>query len=407
MPESRHGHPVIVGTLDTKGQEISFLAECFRAFGWPAKVIDVGVRGNTETEADVPRDIVAARAGTTIAALREKTGDKIEPIREMARGATEIISEWVAEGRVAGVIAIGGGVGTWVGASIMRALPFGLPKIIVSTLPYDPRPHIGASDIVVFPSIADILGLNPPLRTVLRNAAAALWGMASQKAEVMADKPVIGLTGMGITTPAVLAARRVLEDQGFEVASFHATGLGGRVFEEWVDRAMFPAVLDLTTHEITDQLFGGTGVTTEDRLLTAGRKGIPQVVAPGGIDIISRGPIETLSAVERKRQHYRHSPFFTHVRVPPAGMRRVASAMARRLNTARGPAAVVIPLRGFSDQDRKGGAVFNPEATGAFVETLTKRLKKNIRCVELDAHINDEEFAICACHLLRELMDRR
>lgn len=396
---------VILGTLDTKEQEVAYLVDCLRACGRQTRVIDVGVRGSVTVEADVPRKTVAERAGTTITALRKRTGDKIEPVREMARGAAAIVAEWVASGKVAGVIAIGGGVGTWVGTTVMQALPFGLPKIVVSTLPYDPRPLLGASDIVVFPSVSDILGLNPPLRMVLRNAAAALCGMASQTVDTAGDKPVIGVTGMGITTPSVMAARRVLEGQGFEVASFHATGLGGRVFEEWIERGMFPAVLDLTTHEITDNLFGGTGVTTENRLLTAGRKGIPQVVVPGGVDIISRGPIETLSAVERRRLHYRHSPFFTHVRVTTAGMRRVASTIARRLNAARGPSAVAIPLRGFSDQDRAGGAVFDPHADQAFIDTLTRRLSKSVRCVEIDAHINDDEFAVCACRLLREMMD--
>lgn len=398
-------YAVVIGTLDTKEEEIAYLLECFGEWKRPVKVIDLGVLGEPKSPADITREQVAARAGTTVEVLREGATDKVAPLRGMVQGAIAIVRDMVDADEVAGVIAIGGGVGTWVGTEVMRALPFGLPKIVVSTLPFDPRPLLGSKDIVVFPSVADVLGLNPPLRKVLKNAAAALCGMASINSQTEAEKPVIGMTGMGITTPAVLAARDVLEDQGFEIASFHATGLGGRVFEEWIGSGMFPAVLDLTTHEITDHLFGGTGVTTEDRLLTAGRKGIPQVIAPGGVDIISRGPVETLSRVERKRQHYRHSPFFTHVRVSAAGMRRVASTMARRLNTAKGPTAVAIPLKGFSDQNRAGGAVHDPDADGAFIETLTRRLAKKVRCVEIDAHINDDEFAVCACRLLREMMD--
>lgn len=396
---------VILGTLDTKGQEIAFLRDCFRDHGRNVKIIDVGVQGEPEIKADVTRQEVAGRAGTTVEALRAGATDKIGPLHGMARGAEALLAEWADAGKVAGVISIGGGVGTWLATTIMRALPFGLPKIVVSTLPFDIRPQLGAKDIVVMPSVADVLGLNPPLRIVLRNAVAALCGMADVATlRVASDKPLIGLTGMGITTPAVLTARRILESQGFEVASFHATGSGGRVVEEWIGMGMFRAVLDLTTHELTDNIFDGTGVTTEDRLLTAGRAGIPLVVAPGGVDIISRGPVETLSATERKRPYYRHSPFFTHVRVPAKGMRRVASLIARKLNAGKGPAAVIIPLQGFSDQDRPGGAVYDPEADAAFTETLKKHLASRIRVVEIDSHISDPRFAEAACRLLRDLM---
>lgn len=396
---------IILGTLDTKGQEIAFLRDCFRERGRDVKIVDVGVQGEPEIAADVARQEVAARAGTTVEALRAGATDKIGPLHGMARGAEALLAEWVDAGWVAGVISIGGGVGTWLATTIMRSLPFGLPKIVVSTLPFDIRPLVGAKDIVVMPSVADVLGLNPPLRIVLRNAVAALCGMADVAAlPVASDKPLVGLTGMGITTPAVLAARRILESQGFEVASFHATGSGGRVVEEWIGLGMFRAVLDLTTHELTDNIFGGTGVTTEDRLLTAGRTGIPLVVGPGGVDIISRGPIETVSAAERKRPHYRHSPFFTHVRVPARGMRRVAGLIAEKLNAGNGPAGVVIPLGGFSDQDRPGGAIYDPEADAAFIETLKRRLAPRVRVVEVDSHINDPRFAEAACRLLRDLM---
>lgn len=393
----------VIGTLDTKGPEIAFLLDSLRALDLETKLVDVGVLGDPQIDADVTREAVAAQAGSSIRELCADTRDKVKAVTTMGRGAISILEEWLAEDRLAGVISLGGGVGTWVATTVMRSLPLGLPKIVVSTLPFDIRPHLGARDIVVFPSVADVLGLNPPLRTILRQAAAALAGMAAVPLPAATGRPLIGMTGMGVTTPAVLAAREILESDGYEVASFHATGLGGKAFEEWVGMGMFPAVLDLTTHELTDDLFGGTGATGDVRLENATRMGLPQVVAPGGLDIISRGPVETLSRTERKRPHYRHSPFFTHVRVPESGMRRVASRLAGKLNQGDGPIVVAIPLKGFSDQARAGGQIHDPEADAAFSETLKSKARKNIRIVEIDAHINDREFAVCICHLLKDV----
>ncbi len=400
-------HPVIIGTLDTKGPEVAFLRDCFAAQGMPAKVLDVGVLGTPTIPADVSRDEVAARLGTTVEEIRTGAEDRVAPMRRMAEGATAILADWMREGRVSGVISIGGGVGTWVAAIVMRELPIGLPKILVSTLPYDIRPHLGTKDIVVIPSVADVLGLNPTLRLILAKSAGALIGMAGVSPPPESGKSVIGLTGLGITTPAVLAAREILEADGFEVASFHAVGPGGQAFEDWIRQGLFPGVLDLTTHEITDDIFDGTGKPGPERMETAGRMGIPQVVAPGGISIISRGPLETVSRAERNRPYYRHSPFFTHVRVSVPGMRRVATLFARKLNLATGPTAVAIPLQGFSDQDRPGGKVYDPEANGAFVETLKKKARRHVRIEEFDAHINDREFVASACALLKEMMTRR
>lgn len=404
MTSAQTKHPVIIGTLDTKGPEIAFLMACFAAQGMPAKVVDVGVLGQATIAADVTREQVAARLGTTVAAIREGAEDKVAPMRRMAEGATAILLDWLREDKLAGVISIGGGVGTWVAATVMRELPLGLPKILVSTLPYDIRPHLGTKDIVVIPSVADVLGLNPGLRLILNSAAAALIGMAGATPPPATGKPVIGLTGLGITTPAVMAAREILEAEGFEVASFHAVGPGGQAFEDWIRQGLFPGVLDLTTHEITDAIFDGTAKPGPERMETAGRMGIPQVLVPGGVSIISRGPVESLSRSERNGQYYRHSPFFTHVRVTAAGMRRVARLYARKLNVATGPTSVAIPLQGFSDQDRAGGKVWNPEANNAFIETLKKNARRHVRIVEVDAHINDREFVVRACGLLKDIM---
>jgi len=276
---------------------------------------------------------------------------------------------------------------------------------MVSTMPFqDIRPFLGTKDIILFPSVADILGLNPLLRTILRNAASALVAMAALPLMPETGKPVIGSTSLGITTPAALISRQILEAHGYEMTCYHANGYGGRALEEGIQAGSFSGVLDLTTHEITDELLHGSCRAGEARLEAAGRRGIPQVVGPGAIDVISQGSVETLSSEYRKRPHYRHSPFFTHVRVSGAEMRQVGEIMADKLNLSQGPAAVAVPLRGFSDRNRKGDLFYDPEADAEFLKALKGRLNPNIRIVEIDAHINDELFASKACGLLMEML---
>ena len=395
---------VVVGTLDTKEPEVAFLRECLQGLGCKTKVVDVGLLSPPCIPADVCREEVCARANASIEALLSGTEGKLEAMTCMVRGVISLVGDWMALGEMAGIIALGGGVGTWIGTTIMRSLPLGLPKVMVSTVPFDMRPHIGTKDIVLIPSVADILGLNPMLRTVLRNAAAALAGMVKQPVKHEVSKPVVGMTGMGVTTPAILSSRRILEDKGLEVTTFHATGLGGSAFEECIQTDMFSGVLDLTTHEITNLVFKGVAMPSTNRLETAGKKGIPQVVGPGGLDFISRGPIEKLHDEDLKRPHYRHSPYFTHVRVSREGMRKVAEVVAEKINPGCGLTAVVIPLKGFSDQSRPGGPIHDPEADLEFTLALKRRLNKHIRLVEVDANINDESYAACACSCLDQIM---
>ena len=397
---------VILGTLDTKGPETAFLNQCLRSLGWETRIIDVGLLSPPAFTPDVTREEVAARAGKTIEGLLSEGKDKVTAVNAMAQGALSIVEEGIQRREVGGVIALGGGVGTWLGTAVMRSLPLGLPKVMVSTIPFqDIRPIIGTKDIILFPSVADILGLNPLLRTILRNAASGLAAMAGLPPQEETEKRVIGSTSLGITTPAVMTSRRILEDHGYEMTCYHANGYGGRAFEEGVRNGMFSGVLDLTTHEITNQLFGGTCLAGEDRLEAAARKGIPQLVAPGAVDVISKGPLETLTPEERKRPHYRHSPFFTHVRVSSEEMRQVGEVMAKKLNMSQGPAIVAIPLRGFSDQNRSGGLFYDPQADGQFVEALKRGLNAKVGVIEVNAHINDELFASKACELLEKMME--
>jgi uncharacterized protein (UPF0261 family) len=394
---------VLLGALDTKGPELAFVCEALVRRGWPVRVLHIGIR----EPATLPPALAAADVRhADIAAMELAALTKVAAMARIAAVAGPQVADWVARGEAAGVLALGGGVGTWVGTEVMRTLPFGFPKLIVSTLPYDVRPLLHGRDIVFFPSVADILGLNPMLRTVLASAAAAMDGMARAwtpfSREAVAS--TIGATGIGITTPALLTARDLIEARGYELASFHANGLGGAAFEEWVELRMFGGVLDLTTSELTSEIFDGIAKAGPARLTTAGRLGLPQVVCPGGLDLVTRGPIAGLDAADRARPHYAHSPTFTHVRIDAPGMRQVAAVVADRLNAATGPTAFVLPLRGFSAENRPGGPLHDPVADEAFRSELRQRLVPAVRLVEVDAHINDPLFVRRACAVLFELI---
>ncbi len=405
-PDGIHAMPahqpiVLLGALDTKGPELAYVCGLLRARGWPVRVLHIGIRE--------PAALPPALAAADVRHVALTPGElmplgKVAAMKRIAALAGPELAEWVARGEAAGVLALGGGVGTWVGAEAMRALPFGFPKLIVSTLPYDIRPLLHGRDIVFFSSVADILGLNPELRAVLGNATAAIDGMARAWTPVSGEAiaRTIGATGLGVTTVALLAARDLIEQAGFELASFHANGLGGAAFEEWIALGMFRGVLDLTTSELTSEIFGGIATAGPERLKTAGRLGLPQVVCPGGLDFVSRGPLSCLDAADRARAHYAHSPTFTHVRIDAAGMREVAAVLAARLNAAVGPTVLVLPLQGLSAENRPGGVLHDPAADNAFRSEVVRLLDPVVRVVEVDAHINAPSFVRRACALLFE-----
>ena len=407
MRNSQDSYVIIIGTLDTKGEEISYLRIQLQTLGIDAKIIDVGISGTPTISPDIDREDVALKAGHNLASLMDKGGGKLEAMSVMANGAFSLVKGKIASKEVAGVMALGGGVGTWIGMKVMSKLVFGFPKIMISTLPFDIRTYMGSKDIVIFPSVADILGLNPILRKVLQNAAGAMSGMVDLEKPPQSTKKIIAITALGVTTPLVTACKEILETQGFEIAAFHCGGVGGKNFEELVQTGIFSGVLDVTIYDINDFLFEGVSPPYSGRLESAGRKKIPQVVAPGGLDFISRGPIDTLSEEDRQKKHYQHSPMFTHVRVNANEMKDVAETVAHKLNMGQGSTTVVIPLKGFSDQGHARGQIADHEADMTFVRVLKKRLKQDIPVIEVDAHINDTSFAEVICTHLIQLIDKQ
>jgi len=396
----------LIGTFDTKGEEFSFLRERIESAGLRTMMIDVGVLGSPPFATDISQAEVAAAAKEDLTAL-QKERDRGRSVTAMALGATAILVRLHGEGAIHGVIALGGSAGTTIATAAMRALPYGFPKLMVSTLAAgDTKPYVGTKDICMMPSVLDISGLNRVSRRILNNAAGAICGMvAAEPARAFDEKPLIAATMFGVTTPCVTAARRVLERRGYEVLVFHATGTGGQAMEQLIEDGAIQAVLDLTTTELADELAGGVMSAGPHRLEAAGRKGIPQLVCPGAIDMVNFGPVETVPVQFRSRKLYVHNPTVTLMRTTPEECAEIGRITATRLNRASGPVTVLIPLQGVSAIDKPGGPFYSPEALNSYRRAVQATLSSEIKLVELDAHINDESFARTAADLLLESLD--
>ncbi len=396
----------LIGTFDTKGEEFCFLRDRVESAGMRTIMIDVGVLGTPPFAPDISQADVAAAANEDLAALR-KQRDRGRSVAAMALGATAILGRLFAQGAIHGVASLGGSAGTTIATAAMRALPYGFPKLMVSTLAAgDTRPYLGTKDICMMPSVLDISGLNHLSRRILSNAAGAICGMvAAEPPSGPDERPAIAATMFGVTTPCVTAARRILEERGFEVLVFHATGAGGQAMEQLIEDGAIQAVLDITTTELADELAGGVMSAGPGRLEAAGRKGIPQLVCPGAIDMVNFGPAETVPIEFRSRTLYVHNPTVTLMRTTPEECAEIGRITATKLNRASGPVTVLIPLQGVSAIDKLGAPFYSPEALGAYCRALKATLSSAIKLVELDAHINDESFARAAADLLMASLD--
>lgn len=394
---------LLLATLDTKGPEAQHLASVIRDAGMPTVILDLSVFGAPAVAADVPREDVARAAGTEVQTLRPLP--RADALGVMAEGAAVVARRLLDEGRLAGVMAVGGSQGTVAGTRVMRALPFGLPKLVVSTMASgNTQPYVGTADIAMVFPVVDLSGLNRFCRAVLDNAGRAMAGMARGWQPLpAATTPEVAITMFGATTPCVMAIATRLRALGMEPVTFHANGGGGRALEAWIARGEFRGVLDVTTTELADELAGGHRSAGPDRLEAAGRCGLPQVIAPGAMDMVNFGPPETVPTAYAGRRLYPHNPGTTLMRTTPAENARLGQWMAEKLNRGRGPRAVAVPLRGFSAYDVAGGPFFDPEADRAFVVGLRDGLAADVPLVEVDAHINDPAFAEVAVELYRRM----
>ena len=398
----------LFGTLDTKGEEYAFLREQVRAHGADALLVDVGVLGEPSVAPDVTREEVAAAAGFDLEALAAE-GDRGAAVAAMAHGAAEMARRLHAEGRIDAIAGLGGSGGSAIVTEAMRALPIGVPKLMVSTLASgDTRPYVGAVDVTMMYSVVDIAGLNQVSRRILANAAGAIAGMAAVEPEPADEaRPLVGATMFGVTTPCVTRARERLEELGYEVLVFHATGTGGRSLEALIDGGFITASLDVTTTELADELVGGVLSAGPDRLEAAGAAGIPQVVSLGALDMVNFGPEDTVPERFQGRTLYVHNPTVTLMRTTPEECAELGRTVARKLNAASGPVTVFVPLRGVSAIAVEGQPFHDPEADDALIGALRESLDPSVDLRELDLDVNDPAFAEAMAERLHELVQSR
>jgi uncharacterized protein (UPF0261 family) len=385
---------VLVGTLDTKGDEYAFLRARLEAAGLRVVLVDVGTLGPPRTAPDVAREEVAAAAGLDLAAVTAG-GDRGAAVEAMCTAAPVVVRRLFDEGRCQGVLAAGGSGNTAIATAAMRALPVGVPKVMVSTMASgDTSGYVDVSDVVMVPAVTDVAGLNSVSARVLAGAAAALAGMVTAPAVDLGEhRPAVAATMFGVTTPAVTAAREELDRRGYEVLVFHATGTGGRAMESLVDAGLVSGVLDLTTTELADDLVGGVLSAGPHRLETAGRAGVPQVVSLGALDMVNFGPRETVPERFAARNLYVHNPSVTLMRTTPEECAELGRRVAAKLSAATGPVALYVPLRGVSAIAVEGGPFFDPAADEALFAAVRENLAPSVELHEIDTDINDPVFA--------------
>jgi uncharacterized protein (UPF0261 family) len=387
----------LIGTLDTKGAEIAYVRDRLLELGTQPVVVDSGILGEPGCAADIPREEVAGAGGHDLDDVR-RAGSRGAAVELMLEGVRAVCLRLYADGRIRGVLCLGGAEGALLGAAAMHALPVGVPKLIVSPSASGRRsfaPFVGEADVTVMHSVIDILGLNEIARAIFDNAAAAIAGMVREAGRPVAGlgEQSVGITMLGQTTPGVMRVREVLLEAGQEPVIFHANGVGGPAMKHLIEAGALGGVIDYTLSELANSLFDGIHATGPDRLRVAGRCGIPQVIVPGCVDFFNQGAPELLPERYRDRKTYFHNPVATLVRLLVDEERELGRVVAERLNEARGPVRVVVPMSGFSLADAEGGDLWDPAADAAFVDSLRDALRLDIPFEQVDAHVDDADFA--------------
>jgi uncharacterized protein (UPF0261 family) len=397
---------VIVATLDTKGEEAAYVRDHVAARGLKTILIDPGILPAPTVEADVSREAVAQAAGTTLEALLAR-GDKAHAIATQTDGLCRIVLELHEEGRLHGIVGLGGGQGTSMATAAMRALPIGVPKLMLSTVAsgnFQFGPYVGTKDLCMMHSITDVLGLNVISRPILRNAANAIAGMAQcYEPEAQWDKPSIAITMLGITTPCVMRVKATLERLGYEVVPFHANGTSGPAMEELIGQGMFEGVIDLSTHEVIDQQHGGLA-GAPNRLEALTQTAIPAVVSVGGSDYVLFENIQKAPEKYRNRAHMVHNAQMTCFAPTSEEMVAAAQEMIERLNCALGPTIVVLPAKGFSRPNQQGAPLYVPEGNRAVIAEFQAGLRPEIPALVANLHLNDPEFADIVAGCMERLL---
>jgi uncharacterized protein (UPF0261 family) len=396
---------VLLGTLDTKGPEYAFLRDRVLDAGCDVILVDAGVMSD-RSPGDITADEVARAAGEDRATLAA-AGDRGPAVAAMTRGAVAVVRRLYDEGKLHGILGMGGSGGSSLISAAMQGLPVGVPKLLVSTVASgDTRPYVGTSDIAMMYSVVDIAGINGISEKILTNAAAGIAGMATAAEAFVSrieKKPLVGATMFGVTTPCVTTAREWLEAHGYEVLVFHATGAGGRSMEALIEAGFISAALDITTTELADELVGGVLSAGPDRLEMAGTLGIPQVVSLGALDMVNFGPLDTVPPQFKDRNLYVHNATVTLMRTTRDECAELGRIIARKLNAAKGPLTVFVPLRGVSMIDVVDKPFYDAEADAALMGELRAGLRPDVELVEVDTDINDPAFATAMAERLDAL----
>ena len=395
----------VIGALDTKGREFAFVKEEIERRGHRALVINTAVVGEPFFEPDVGAGRVAEAGGTSLAALREKA-DRGLAIEVMAKGVAKVAEELYQQGQIDGVLAMGGSAGTAIGTAAMRALPVGLPKVMVSTVASgDVKPYVGTKDVVMMPSVVDVAGINRISGRIYANAAGAVVGMVETAAPTIEEKALVAASMFGNTTPLVDRCRATLEREGYEVLVFHATGTGGRTMENLIDAGYIDGVLEVSPTEWADELVGGVLTAGPNRLDAAAARGAPQVIVPGCLDMVNFWARDTVPAKFNDRLFYQWNPNVTLMRTTPAENARLGRILAQKANSSSGPVAFFLPLQGVSMLDAPGKEFWWPEANQALYDVIKEEVRPDIAVYEMDNNVNDEAFADAVVGKLLEFLE--
>ncbi len=393
----------VIGALDTKGEEFMFVKNEIEKRGHSALVINVGIVKNPGFEPDVPADQVAEAGGASLATLKERS-DRGLAIATMSKGIARVIGDLHGADRIQAVISMGGSAGTEIGTSAMRALPLGVPKVMVSTLASgDTKPYVGTRDIVMVPSIVDVAGINRISARAYANAVGAVIGMVETPVPDIAEKPLLAASMFGNTTPVVNRCRSIMEDKGYEVLIFHQTGTP-EILESLVADGYISGVLDITTTEWADQITGGVLPGGLERYEIVSQKGIPQVIAPGCVDMANFWARETVPEKFDNRRFYQWAANITLMRTTPAENAEIGRNLAVKANMSSGPVAFFLPLRGVSMMDAPDKEFWWPEANQALFDAIKDNAKSGIPVYEMDCNINDDEFAEAIANKMLEFL---
>ncbi|MDH7472700.1 MAG: Tm-1-like ATP-binding domain-containing protein [Anaerolineae bacterium] len=397
----------VVGALDTKGKEFAFVKAEIERRGHKALVIDTSVMGEPVFQPDIPSARVAEAGGVSLKELREKA-DRGLVMDVMTKGISKVVQELYDQGKIDGIFSMGGSAATSIGTSAMRALPIGVPKVMVSTLASgDTKAYVGIRDVVMFPSVVDVAGVNRISARLYANAVGAVVGMVETPAPKIEEKPLLAASMFGNTTPIVNRCRETMERHGYEVLVFHAVGTGGQTLESLVEEGYITGVLDITTTEWADELVGGVLSAGPTRLDAAARKGVPQIIVPGCLDMVNFWAPETVPEKYKGRLFYQWNPNVTLMRTTPEENAELGRILAEKANKSTGPVAFFLPLKGVSMLDAPGKEFWWPEADRALYDAIKKHLRSDIPVYEMDNNINDDEFADAVANKMLEFLGKK